>query len=228
MEKSVGCQKIVKQTFSSMGLSIIKPSLLICVLAATLFGQQSTLHKKDIATIAKEANGAVVSIVMSDKEGHPLAYGSGFLISKDGWIVTNYHVIKTGSSAMIKLPDGAFLPVDGVVASDKGRDVAIIKANGNDFRTVTLGDSARLHPRQNRGSSVGVYRGSRLGQRNVSGLRRNPVPPTFKTESVRKLSSRDGHHGFPVEPGASGRAWGNNRAVHNGGGFISMHALSVI
>ena len=134
----------MKQTFSWMGLSMIRHSLLICLLAATLFGQQSTLDKKDIATIAKEANGAVVSIVMSDKEGHPLAYGSGFLISKDGWIVTNYHVIKTGSSAMIKLPDGAFLPADGVVASDKGRDVAIIKAHGNDFRTVTLGDSARL------------------------------------------------------------------------------------
>jgi V8-like Glu-specific endopeptidase len=123
---------------------MIRPSLLICLLAATLFGQQSALHKKDIATIAKEANGAVVSIVMSDKEGHPIAQGSGFLISKAGRVVTNYHVIKTGSSAMIKLPDGAFFPVDGVVAFDKDRDVAIIKAHGNDFRTLTLGDSARL------------------------------------------------------------------------------------
>jgi S1-C subfamily serine protease len=105
---------------------------------------QSAPHRKDIATIAKEANGAVVSIVMSDKEGHPIAQGSGFLISKDGWVVTNYHVIKSGSSAVVKLPDGAFFPVDGIVASDKGRDVAIIKAHGNDFRTLTLGDSARL------------------------------------------------------------------------------------
>ena len=105
---------------------------------------QSKPHRKDIATIAKEANGAVVSIVMSDKEGHPIAQGSGFLISKDGWVVTNYHVIKSGSSAVVKLPDGAFFPVDGIVASDKGRDVAIIKAHGNDFRTLTFGDSARL------------------------------------------------------------------------------------
>ena len=137
-------EKTVKQAFSLVGLSMIRPSLLTCLLAATLFGQQSTPHKKDIATIAKEANGAVVSIVMSDKAGHPVAQGSGFLISKDGRVVTNYHVIKTGSSAMIKLPDGAFFPVDGVVASDKDRDVAIIKAHGNNFRTLTLGDSARL------------------------------------------------------------------------------------
>ena len=81
---------------------------------------------------------------MSDKDGHPIAQGSGFLISKDGHVVTNYHVIKSGSSAVIKLPDGAFFAVDGVLASDKDRDVAIIKAHGNDFRTLTLGDSDRL------------------------------------------------------------------------------------
>src|SRR5207248_832696 len=96
-------------------------------------------HKKDIAAIAKEANGAVVAIVMSDKEGHPVAQGSGFLISKDGHVVTNYHVIKSGRSAVIKLPDGAFFPVDGVLVSDKDRDVAVIKAHGNNFRALTLG-----------------------------------------------------------------------------------------
>jgi hypothetical protein len=98
----------------------------------------------DISAIAREANGSVVSIVMSDKKGHPIAQGSGFVISKDGRIVTNYHVIKSGGSAIIKLPDGAFFAVDGVLASDKHRDVAIIKAHGNDFRALTLGDSDRL------------------------------------------------------------------------------------
>jgi hypothetical protein len=81
---------------------------------------------------------------MSDKDGHPIAQGSGFLISRDGRIVTNYHVIKTGSSAFVKLPNGALFAVDGVLASNKDRDVAIIKAHGNDFRTLTLGDSDRL------------------------------------------------------------------------------------
>ena len=58
----------------------------------------------DIPAISREANGSIVSIVMSDKDGHPIAQGSGFLISKDGHIVTNYHVIKTGRSAVVKLP----------------------------------------------------------------------------------------------------------------------------
>jgi len=127
-----------------MGLPMIKASRLIFVLAATLVGNAQTLHRKDAAAIAKETNGAVVSIVMSDKEGHPVAQGSGFLISKDGRVVTNYHVIKSGSSAVIKLPDGAFFAVDGVLVHDKHRDVAIIKAHGNGFKALTLGDSARL------------------------------------------------------------------------------------
>ncbi len=58
--------------------------------------------------------------------------------------MTNYHVIEEGSSAIVKLPDGAFFVVDGLLASDKARDMAIIKAHGKNFRTLTLGNSDRL------------------------------------------------------------------------------------
>jgi S1-C subfamily serine protease len=104
---------------------------------------QNTL-RQSIPGIARDATGAVVSIVMSDKAGQPISQGSGFLISADGRVVTNYHVIKSGISAVIKLPNGAFFVVDGVFAFDKDHDVAIIKAHGNDFHTVRLGDSDRL------------------------------------------------------------------------------------
>src|SRR5208282_4192069 len=113
--------------------------LLVAAISAQNAPGTNKGRQLDIPAISRQANGSVVSIAMSDKEGHPIAQGSGFLIRKDGWVVTNYHVIKTGSSAMIKLPDGAFFPVDGVVASDKDRDVAIIKAHGKDFRTLALG-----------------------------------------------------------------------------------------
>jgi V8-like Glu-specific endopeptidase len=105
---------------------------------------QSPPPRKDISAIAKAANGAIVSIVMSDKGGKPITQGSGFLVSKDGVVVTNYHVISEGTSAVIKLPDGAFYVVDGVLASDKARDVAVIKAHGQYFWTLTLGNSDRV------------------------------------------------------------------------------------
>ncbi|MGA7694118.1 MAG: trypsin-like peptidase domain-containing protein [Candidatus Sulfotelmatobacter sp.] len=122
-------------------------SALLLLVAATSAQNAPGTNKArhlDIPAISREASGAVVSIVMSDKDGHPIAQGSGFFISKDGHVLTNYHVIKTGSSAVVKLPDGAFFAVDGVLASDKNRDVAVIKAHGNNFRTLTLGDSDRL------------------------------------------------------------------------------------
>jgi hypothetical protein len=111
---------------------------------AALIGAQSAPPRKDIPAIAKAANGAIVSIIMSNKDGHAVSQGSGFLISKDGRIVTNYHVIENGSSAIVKLPDGAFFAVDGVVASDKARDVAVIQANGQNFKTLILGNSDRV------------------------------------------------------------------------------------
>jgi hypothetical protein len=121
--------------------------MVILVLLVTAVSAQNATSKSpdlDIPAIAREAKGSVVSIVMSDKDGHPLAQGSGFLISKDGHVVTNYHVIKSGTSAVVKLPNGTFFAVDGVLAFDKNRDVAIIKAHGVDFHTLTLGDSDRL------------------------------------------------------------------------------------
>lgn len=104
---------------------------------------QSPPPRKDIPAIAKAAKGAIVSIIMSDK-GKPIAQGTGFVVSPDGVIMTNYHVISEGSSAIVKLPDGTAFAVDGVVASDKARDVAVIKTHGKSLRTLTLGNSDRL------------------------------------------------------------------------------------
>lgn len=119
-------------------------NLLCLIFIVARVAAQTTPPRKDIPTIAKTANGAILSIIMSDKDGHAIAQGTGFLISKDGSVVTNYHVIENGNSAIVKLPDGAFYVVDGVLASDKLRDIAVIKVHGEHFRTLTLGNSDRL------------------------------------------------------------------------------------
>ena len=58
--------------------------------------------------------------------------------------MTNYHVIKEGNVAIVKFPDGTVLPVDGVLATDKVRDLAVIKIHGKTFRTLTLGNSHQV------------------------------------------------------------------------------------
>ena len=127
-----------------MDRNFIIKFLSLASLTASVLAAQSVPPRRDIPAIAKAANGAVVSIVMSDKDGKPIAQGSGFLVSKDGVIITNYHVIAEGSSALVKLPDGVFFVVDGGLAFDKARDVAVIKAHGDNFRTLTLGNSDRV------------------------------------------------------------------------------------
>jgi V8-like Glu-specific endopeptidase len=168
--------------------------LLVAAMSAQNAPSTNKSPDLDIPAIAREANGSVVSIVMSDKDGHPLAQGSGFVISKDGRIVTNYHVIKNGSSAVVKLPDGAFFAVDGVLASDQNRDVAIIKAHGNNFRSLSLGDSDRLQVGQQViaiGSPLSLE--STVSNGIISGFR------TAEEEGGKFLQIT-----VPISPGSSG------------------------
>src|SRR5712691_935579 len=91
--------------------------LSLTLIAAGVVVAQSAPPQKDIPAIAKAANGAVVTIITATSD-KPIAQGTGFLVSTDGVIVTNYHVIETGNVAIVKFPDDAAFPVDGVLAAD--------------------------------------------------------------------------------------------------------------
>ncbi len=104
---------------------------------------QSALPRKDIPAIVKAANGAIVTIVLANDD-KPIAQGTGFIVNPDGVIVTNYHVIKTGNVAVVKFSDGAVFAVDGVLAADKDRDLAVIKIHGRTFHTLVLGNSNQI------------------------------------------------------------------------------------
>ncbi len=67
--------------------------------------------------------------------------GSGFVISPNGLLVTAAHVIDGASSASVRLPDGDTRVVTGVYRVDHRFDYAIIKMEGVDLPTITLGNS---------------------------------------------------------------------------------------
>ena len=67
--------------------------------------------------------------------------GSGFVISPDGLLVTAAHVIAGASSVSVRLPDGDRRVVTGVYRVDHRFDYAIIKMEGVDLPTITLGNS---------------------------------------------------------------------------------------
>src|ERR1022692_2282337 len=126
--------------------AIVKAKYLFFVLLigfASVKAVAQTPPRKDIPTIAKSATGAIVTMVTANND-KPIAQGTGFLVSADGVIVTNYHVIETGNVAIVKFPDGSTFTVDGLLASDKVRDLAVIKIHGKTFPTLTLGNSDRV------------------------------------------------------------------------------------
>jgi V8-like Glu-specific endopeptidase len=101
--------------------------------------------QEGVADVVKRSSDAVVLIVISNSAGQETALGSGFLVSADGEIVTNNHVIKEAHSAIVKLSNGAFFPVSGVLASDADKDLAVIKVNGKNLPFLALGDIDKLH-----------------------------------------------------------------------------------
>jgi S1-C subfamily serine protease len=123
------------------------PPLLKCVAVSVLVTVLTSysMSQEGVADVVKRSSDAVVLIVISDSAGQETALGSGFLVSADGEIVTNYHVIKEAHSAIVKLSNGAFFPVSGVLASDADKDLAIIKVKGKNLPFLTLGDIDKLH-----------------------------------------------------------------------------------
>ena len=103
-------------------------SLLLC-LAVAEYSRGGSTETMSGEGVFEKASPAVVSVVVT-AEGGLVKQASGFLVSDDGLIATNYHVIKDGRSAEVTLPSLAKLVVKGVVASNPHWDLAILRVEG--------------------------------------------------------------------------------------------------
>jgi len=73
--------------------------------------------------------------------------GSGFIISADGYVLTNNHVVEGADSVVVRLSDRRELDAK-VVGTDSEYDIALLKINAGNLPTVAVGDSSRLKPGQ--------------------------------------------------------------------------------
>lgn len=78
----------------------------------------------------------------------PSGMGSGFIVSKDGYILTNNHVVKglnntTPDEITVKLRDGREFDAE-LIGSDSQTDVAVLKIDTDDLPFLTIGDSSQL------------------------------------------------------------------------------------
>ncbi len=69
--------------------------------------------------------------------------GSGFIITADGYIVTNYHVIDSASTVKVTLYDGTTYDAT-IVGGDEDYDIAVLKIDATGLQAVTFGDSSKL------------------------------------------------------------------------------------
>ncbi len=169
----------------------------IAVLGVLLLFQLQAISEpqsaeQSITEIVKKQGDAVVQVVVSDSNGKESGLGSGFIVSPDGQVVTNYHVIKSAHTARVQLANGASFGVDGVLAEDQNRDLAILKVSGRNLPYLGLADTDVLI-----GTHV-VAIGSPLGLQN-----------TVSDGIVSALRDEDnGRHWVqttaPVSPGNSG------------------------
>ncbi len=72
-----------------------------------------------------------------------VGFGSGVIISKDGYIITNNHVVENATEVSVSLNDNRVFTAK-VVGSDKMSDIALLKIDGDDFPYLTFGNSDAL------------------------------------------------------------------------------------
>jgi len=122
----------------------LRGALLVAFLLLTPSVRKTYAQSGDMSELVKSSIDAVVLIVVSDANGKAILEGSGFLVSSDGRIVTNHHVIAGAASAIVKLNNGAFFPVEGTIADDAEHDLAVIKVPGKNLPYLNLEDSDAL------------------------------------------------------------------------------------
>ena len=68
------------------------------------------------------------------------AAGSGFILTQDGYILTNYHVVESSDSIKVTTYDGTSYDAQ-LIGYDESNDIAVLKVDANDLTPVVLGDS---------------------------------------------------------------------------------------
>ncbi len=170
--------------------------LLTLFISSSIFAQGKS--SKSASEIAREQSKALVIIESLDERGSVTGQGSGFIVTPNGAIVSNLHVVRGAAMLRVKLPNGDIYKTTDLVDVDDAKDVAVIKIKGFKLPVVTLGDSDKAEV----GESI-VAISSPEGLTNsistgvISGMRR------FDTHRVFQITA-------PISNGSSGGALFNS------------------
>lgn len=180
---------------------------------AELTSVTNKTEEKDISTLIENVNNAVVGISRIADKGTTiflqdgasnLGLGTGFIVSNDGYIVTNQHVSgEKNSTCYVTLESGKTYKAS-VVWADVDLDLSIIKINVNNLDYLTFGDSDKIKIAERVyaiGNPIGFEFQRTVTSGIISGLNRTiKIEEDGKTSYMEDLIQTDA----TINPGNSG------------------------
>jgi S1-C subfamily serine protease len=155
-------------TFAAIGLARPAPSPAATTASpnatttSTAANGQTTVTATDITGVVAAARESVVTITSQLSNGRGqigTGIGSGIILTSDGYILTNRHVVEGSQSLTVTLSDGLEVPASLVTVSDE-QDLALVKAESRSLKAATIGNSAAIKVGQTAiaiGSPLGTY-----------------------------------------------------------------------
>ena len=126
-EQEYYAREVYKNGFSLELLENVKEGKTVQVPASSLvlppLLKQKEESTENLPSLIKRIKPSVVIVFAYDNKGEFLQLGSGFFISQNGDIITNYHLLYGASSAEIKTSDGKTYPITYIIAKDEQNDI---------------------------------------------------------------------------------------------------------
>ncbi len=159
----------------------------------------STVSRKKIVQPLFEANPLFEDFFGAPQYRRDKSLGSGFIISNDGYIVTNDHVVRDAETIQVKLSNDKVYDAR-IVGHDQKTDIAVIKIHASDLPTAVLGDSDKLDVGQWAiaiGNPFGLDRTMTVGVISATG-RSNMGIETYENFIQTDASINPGNSGGPL------------------------------
>ncbi len=170
-----------------------------------------------VVGITNKSEVRVQDFFFEERTEEQEGYGSGIVISDEGYIVTNYHVIEGAKELYVILPDGDTVEAE-LIGGDKQSEVAVLKVDVPNLSVATLGDSDKVQQ-----GELAVAIGNPLGHQLAGSVTAgviSAVNRSLRLDDGRtmKLIQTDA----AISPGNSGGALVNSK-----GEIIGMNTLKV-
>lgn len=156
-------------------------------------------EKLSLADLIEQAEPSCVRLDMTLRKGKSI--GSGFVVNKKGWIVTNYHVVAGAVTGAATFADGTKAPIEGYLAHDERRDVAVVKIKTN-RALVPLTLSKTLPRKGETAIAISAPQGLSFTATEgmISAIRKGSELKAFGTEADGTWLQTS----TPISPGSSG------------------------